>query len=68
MEKLTRREKEVLSLLAAGRRPIEVAKTLNISRRTVQAHMNNARYKTGARTTIELAAKVSAEIEQKARS
>lgn len=63
MAKLTRREQEVVSLLVAGRRPREIAAALCITRRTVQAHMDNARVKTGARTTIELAAKVAKEMD-----
>lgn len=66
MARLTKREKEVLSLLVQGRKPREIAESLCITRRTVQAHMENARSKTGARTTIELAAKVATELDRKA--
>lgn len=65
MSRLTRREKEVVSLLVAGRRPIEIAKELSITRRTVKAHVENARSKTGARTTIELAVRVATELNRK---
>ncbi len=65
MAKLTHREREVVSLLVAGRRPREIAEALCITRRTVQAHMNNARAKTGARTTVELAVMAAVEEERK---
>ena len=65
MSRLTRRERQVVTLLVAGRRPVEIAQELCITRRTVQAHMENARSKTGARTTIELAAKVATELDRK---
>mgnify|MGYP000874399505 FL=1 len=65
MSRLTRREKEVVSLLVAGRRPIEIAKELSITRRTVKAHVENARSKTGARTTLELAVRVATELNRK---
>lgn len=68
MSRLTRREREVITLLVAGRRPIEIARELCITRRTVKAHVENARSKTGARTTIELAARVATELDRKPQS
>ena len=61
MSKLTPREREVLSLLMAGKRHGEIADELCITRSTLKAHLRHARDKAGARTLVELAAKVTRE-------
>lgn len=48
--KLTRRERQVLSLLANGLTPAEVAQDLIISRSTVGTHIEHIYEKLGART------------------
>jgi DNA-binding NarL/FixJ family response regulator len=47
---LTRREREVLGLLARGRKTAEVARELVLSPMTVDTHVRNAMRKLGART------------------
>jgi FixJ family two-component response regulator len=51
---LTKREKEVLDRLLAGRTTKETAKSLEISPRTVEAHRQNLLRKLGVRSTKEL--------------
>lgn len=51
---LTKREKEVLTLIADGKTNNEVAEQLFISERTVEAHRANIMKKVGARNTAEL--------------
>lgn len=51
---LTKREKEVLNLIAQGKINFEVAEQLFISERTVEAHRANIMKKIGARNTAEL--------------
>lgn len=58
MSNLTPREREVMRLLLAGRKPGEIGAELCISRNTVKTHLRQMRDKAGARTTIELAAQV----------
>ena len=62
MERLTPREQQVARLLAQGKRQKEIARLLMISRRTVEAHCNSAKAKTGARSTFELAVKTALEV------
>ena len=52
--KLTRREREVLQLVAEGRKMTEIAGILNISSRTVERHKYNLMDKLSLRTTAEL--------------
>lgn len=52
---LTRRETQLLSLLAAGLTDREIAEKLFISIRTVRSHLDRIRDKTGARRRTELA-------------
>jgi len=54
-EALTSREKEVLKLLAEGRSNKEVARTLDISVRTVETHRLNMKQKLGINTAAGLA-------------
>jgi DNA-binding NarL/FixJ family response regulator len=64
MSKLTRREKEVVTLLAQGKRQVDIAKLLCVSARTVEAHTKNARSKVGARSTFELALRAAIETQR----
>jgi DNA-binding CsgD family transcriptional regulator len=59
MAQLTQREREVVSLLMQGKRRGEIAAELCITRRTVKAHLDNARCKADAKTAVELATKVA---------
>jgi DNA-binding NarL/FixJ family response regulator len=51
---LSAREREVLSLLAAGERDQDIAEQLHISVRTVRSHLDRIRDKTGRRRRPEL--------------
>jgi DNA-binding NarL/FixJ family response regulator len=51
---LSAREREVLSLLAAGERDQDIAEALSISVRTVRSHLDRIRDKTGRRRRSEL--------------
>jgi DNA-binding CsgD family transcriptional regulator len=61
MAQLTPREREIVGLLRNGRRQREIADELCIQRGTLKMHLYNARVKAGARTTVELVAKVVGE-------
>jgi len=61
MGKLTPREREVVGLLMQGHRTRDIADAMCIERGTVKAYVKRAREKAGARTTIELVAKVAGE-------
>lgn len=50
---LSRREREVLSWTAAGRRQAEIAATLGLSERTVENHLRGARRRLGVVTTAQ---------------
>lgn len=50
---ITRREKEVLELMAMGNINKEIGDRLNISTDTVKQHVKNIYYKLGARNKIE---------------
>ena len=52
---LTKREREVLSLLAAGETDQDIADQLTIAKTTVHSHLDRIRDKTGARRRAELA-------------
>lgn len=65
MAKLTRREQEVVRLLAQGRKQTEIARALCVSTRTVEAHTRNARAKVGAASAFELAVRAAVEEVQK---
>jgi DNA-binding NarL/FixJ family response regulator len=52
---LTRREQDVLRLVAQGHTDKEIGRTLGLSPRTVQTHLTRIREKTGARRRAELA-------------
>jgi len=51
---LTRREKEVLQLIASGLNNKEIAEKLFVSERTVTGHKSNLLSKTGCKNTISL--------------
>ncbi|HEX2105078.1 MAG TPA: response regulator transcription factor [Solirubrobacteraceae bacterium] len=52
---LTRREQDVLRLVAQGHTDKEIGRALHLSPRTVQTHLTRIREKTGARRRAELA-------------
>jgi DNA-binding NarL/FixJ family response regulator len=54
--KLTKREREVLQLLAAGLRQNDIAQRLFISRKTVGTHVSNIMRKLGVRTQAQAVA------------
>ena len=51
---LTNREKEILDLVLAGKNSREIARKLNISKRTVDGHRANINNKFGVRNTAQL--------------
>ena len=53
---LTRREQEVLRLLASGRSAKEVAASLAITHRTVESHIHRIRLKTRTRNRTHMVA------------
>ena len=65
MSKLTNREREIVQLLAQGKRQTDIAKALCVSPRTVEAHVRHAREKTGTRSTFELAVKAATSVSPK---
>lgn len=54
---LCKREREVVRLLALGKRMAEIATEMCISEKTVETHTRNARLKLGATNRAELIAK-----------
>jgi DNA-binding CsgD family transcriptional regulator len=57
-ELLTRREHEVLALIAASATNKEAAQQLGISQRTVEIHRAHIMHKLGAKNSVDLARKV----------
>lgn len=57
VNELTRREADVVKLIARGQRPAEIAINLGIKVSTVRAHTLSARDRTGSLTNAHLAAK-----------
>jgi DNA-binding NarL/FixJ family response regulator len=55
---LTKRERSVVALIAAGQETREIAETLNVSRETVRSHVRNSMSKHGAHTRAQLVASV----------
>lgn len=53
---LTVRELEILLLIATGASAKEIARQLRIAARTVEAHINHLKLKTGARNRAHLVA------------
>ena len=60
LPKLNNRELEVLTLVAGGKKSIEIARKLRLSKRTVDFHVDNARVKLHAATRTEAATKAVA--------
>jgi DNA-binding CsgD family transcriptional regulator len=56
MQRLTLRELEVLVLVASGASAKEIARTLDITARTVEAYINRLRLKTQSRNRAHLVA------------
>ncbi len=54
LEQLTQREREVMQLVVAGKLNKQIADTLNISMKTVEAHRARVMEKMGVRTLAEL--------------
>jgi two-component system, LuxR family, response regulator FixJ len=63
---LTRREREVLALIAASATNREAAQRLGISQRTVEIHRAHIMHKLGAKNSIDLARRVLARQERSA--
>lgn len=59
LDVLTRREREVIVLAAAGRTAPEIADLLHIGERTVETHLANAYPKLGVRSKLELVKQAS---------
>lgn len=53
MEKLTKREKEVLKYVITGKNNVEIAKLLFISPHTAKAHVSAILNKFGVKTRVE---------------
>jgi two-component system response regulator DegU/two-component system secretion system response regulator SalR len=56
---LTPRQREVLQLLAQGRKQTEIAAELVIERKTVHAHLRDARERMECTTNVQLCAKAA---------
>ncbi len=56
---LSRREVEVLELVAAGRTATQIAGELGVGESTVVTHINSARLKLGARTRRQAASMIA---------
>jgi DNA-binding CsgD family transcriptional regulator len=52
---LTARENEVAELVADGMTNAEIARMLNLSRRTIEVHLDHVRQKLGARSRVGVA-------------
>ena len=59
LEALTVREREVALLIAAGATNPEIARSLFLSRKTIERHVSNVMAKLGARNRAELAARLA---------
>jgi DNA-binding NarL/FixJ family response regulator len=60
---LSRREREVLQLLASGMTGVQASKHLTVSPETVRTHIRNARRRLGARTRVHAVAMALAQRE-----
>ena len=58
--KLNKREIEVLTWVSRGKKSLEIARKLRLSKRTVDFHIDNARIKLRAATRTEAAIKAAA--------
>jgi DNA-binding CsgD family transcriptional regulator len=61
VERLSRREREIAQLVASGVSNPDIARSLFLSRKTVERHVSNILAKTGARNRTQLASLVSPE-------
>jgi DNA-binding CsgD family transcriptional regulator len=61
LERLSEREKQIASLIAAGQSNPEIASRLFLSRKTVERHVSNILARTGNRNRTELARFLSAQ-------
>jgi DNA-binding CsgD family transcriptional regulator len=61
MDRLSQREKQIATLIAAGNSNPEIASTLFLSRKTVERHVSNILARTGARNRTDLAGLLSAQ-------
>ena len=52
-EKLSKREREILAWITAGRRQADIAATLGLSERTVENHLRRIRIRLGVATTAQ---------------
>lgn len=59
MATLTVREREIVDLLAQGKRLVDIAAALSLSYSTVKWHAENIRAKTDTLSTFELAVKAA---------
>ena len=59
LERLSQRERQIATLIAAGNSNPEIASRLFLSRKTVERHVSNILARTGARNRTELARLVS---------
>ena len=53
---LTPLEREIVGLIAEGRSAKEIARSVALSTRTVERHLENCRHKVGARNNAQLVA------------
>lgn len=56
---LTEREQDIVILIAEGQSSKGIGRTLNLSHRTVERHVENCRFKLHARNKAELVAKAA---------
>jgi DNA-binding NarL/FixJ family response regulator len=61
LDRLSQREREIATLIAAGDSNPEIANRLFLSRKTVERHVSNILARTGARNRTELARLLSNE-------
>ena len=61
LERLSERERQIASLIAAGQSNPEIASRLFLSRKTVERHVSNILARTGSRNRTELARFLSAQ-------
>lgn len=55
LDSLTKREREIANLIAQGQSNLEIAANLNITERTVKAHLSSIYEKTGTGSRLNLA-------------
>ena len=60
MSKLTRRQREVVRLLASGHSQVRIAQEMGVSVNTVYKHVRDAKMRAESRSTIELVSRAVA--------